>query len=444
VSRRLSQHERDLRLVAEDATDALVDGDRVFRPGTARSALAHREFRNLYFGAFTSNIGSWMQNAVLGAYAFELTRSATFVGIIAFANLGPLLLFSMIGGALADQVDRRKLLIIVTVEQMLFAFALAWLTTVPDPSRVLLVAIVLAIGAAQAIYAPSYSAALPALVGKEDLAGAIALNSTSMNGSRVIGPAIGGVLYHLVGVSWVFGLNGLTYIAVIVVLVRVTLPAVVRKADEPTGFRRVIGGITAARQNPIIRRVLLAMTLFSLFCLPFVVQMPVVAESNFGIEPDSTAYGLLYACLGAGAVAGSLSIGTLFAGISRRRIVRKGFFGFSVTLAALALVSADALAYGITFAVGFCYFATVTSLNTMLQEEVDEAVRGRVMALWIMSFGGVVPIGGLVAGPVIETWGVTVLMLIGAAVAMALSAWGYFFSRDPGPRRRRRQRLATT
>ena len=99
MNRRLSQHERDLQLVAEDATDALVDADREYRPGTARAALRHKDFRNLYFGAFTSNIGSWMQNAVLGAYAFELTRSATFVGIIAFANLGPLLLFSMSSGA---------------------------------------------------------------------------------------------------------------------------------------------------------------------------------------------------------------------------------------------------------------------------------------------------------------------------------------------------------
>lgn len=441
MNRRLSQHERDLQLVAEDATDALVDADREYRPGTARAALRHKDFRNLYFGAFTSNIGSWMQNAVLGAYAFELTRSATFVGIIAFANLGPLLLFSMIGGALADQFDRRKLLVVVTIEQMFFAFALAWLTTVPDPSRVVLVAFVLAIGTAQAIYAPAYSAALPAMVGKEDLAGAIALNSTSMNGSRVIGPAIGGILYHLVGVSWVFALNGLTYIAVLAVLARVHLPRVERKSDEPTGFRRVVGGITAARQNRTIKMVLVAMCFFSFFCLPFVVQMPVVAESNFGIEPDSTSYGLLYACLGAGAVAGSLSIGTLFVGLSKRRIVRKGFFGFAFFLAILAVLRAEPLAYPVVFAVGFCYFATVTSLNTMLQEEVEESVRGRVMALWIMSFGGVVPIGGLVAGPVIDTWGVTTLMLAGAFVALGLATWGYFFSTDPSPRRRRR--LAT-
>ncbi|MCB1003500.1 MAG: MFS transporter [Acidimicrobiales bacterium] len=437
MSRR-SNRDEDLALTVEDAEDAFVDADRTIRPGTARAALRHRDFRNLYAGAFTSNIGSWMQNAALGAYAFELTRSATFVGIIAFANLGPLLLFSMIGGALADQFDRRTLLIVVTIEQMIFAVALAWLTTDPDPSRLTLVLFVLAIGAAQAVYGPTYSATLPGMVGKEDLAGAISLNSVSMNGSRVIGPAIGGVLYHFVGVSWVFLLNAITYVAVLWVLARIRLPDAVRNPDEPQGLRRIIGGITAARRNRTIKLVLLAMTLFSFFCLPFVVQMPVVAESNFGIEPDSSAYGLLYACLGAGAVAGSLSIGTFLSGYSKRRIVRQGFFGFAVTLTALALLRAESLAYPTTFAVGFFYFATVTSLNTMLQEEVDEAVRGRVMALWIMSFGGVVPIGGLVAGPFIETWGVTALMLVGAVVALAISVWSYFFSSDPGPRRARR------
>lgn len=438
MSRWSNENDKDLALTVEDVEDAFVDADRTIRPGTARAALQHRDFRNLYAGAFASNIGSWMQNAALGAYAFELTGSATFVGIIAFANLGPLLLFSMIGGALADQFDRRKLLVVVTIEQMIFAVALAWLTTDPDPSRVLLVVFVLAIGAAQAVYGPAYSATLPGMVGKEDLAGAISLNSVSMNGSRVIGPAIGGILYHFVGVSWVFLINAVSYVAVLWVLARVTLPRAVRNPDEPQGIRRIIGGITAARQNRTIKLVLLAMTLFSFFCLPFVVQMPVVAESNFGIEPDSSAYGILYACLGAGAVAGSLSIGTVFAERSRRRIVRQGFFGFSVTLATLAVLRAEALAYPVTFAVGFFYFATVTSLNTMLQEEVDEAVRGRVMALWIMSFGGVVPIGGLVAGPFIEAWGVTSLMLVGAAVALAISVWSYFFSSDPGPRRARR------
>ena len=182
-AREQSRERPATRLTIEDAEDALVHADQSLVPGTARTALRHPDFRRLYFGAFGSNIGSWMQNAVLGAYAFELTGSATFVGLITFAQLGPLLLLALIGGALADQFDRRRLLIAVAVEQLGFSLVLAWLTTSDDPSRVALVGIVLAIGAGQAVHAPTYSAVLPGLVGQRDLAAAISLNSVQMNAS---------------------------------------------------------------------------------------------------------------------------------------------------------------------------------------------------------------------------------------------------------------------
>ena len=189
------------RLTPEDVEDALVDADRAFAPGTARAALAYPTFRRLYWGAFGSNVGSWMQNAVLGAYGLVLTGSAAFVGLIVFAQLGPLLLFSLVGGALADVLDRRWLLITVAIEQMVLSAVLAWMTTVEDPSRAGIVAIVFLIGVGQAIHAPTYSAALPALVDRADLPGAISLNSAQMNASRVVGPAIGGVLYAAIGVA---------------------------------------------------------------------------------------------------------------------------------------------------------------------------------------------------------------------------------------------------
>src|SRR5262245_6373629 len=192
------------RLSTEDVVDSIVDADRTIAPGTARAALAYPTFRRLYWGAFGSNVGSWMQNAVLGAYAFALTGSASFVGLIVFAQLGPLLLFGLIGGALADVVDRRWLLISVAIEQMLLSVVLAGLVTSDDPSRLALVGVVFLIGVGQAIHAPTYSAALPALVERPDLPGAISLNSAQMNASRVIGPAIGGVLYAATGAQWVF------------------------------------------------------------------------------------------------------------------------------------------------------------------------------------------------------------------------------------------------
>jgi predicted MFS family arabinose efflux permease len=297
---------------------------------------------------------------------------------------------------------------------------------------------VLAIGVGQAIHGPTYAAALPALVDREDLPGAISLNSAQMNASRVIGPAIGGVLYATVGVSWVFAVNTATYLIVIGVLFVIRLPAVDKDPDEPKGLRRLLGGIVVARQNRTIRRVLLTMATFSLVCLPFVTQMAVVAQRNLGIDGRSVAFGLFYACLGTGAVIGSLSIGTVFAAHSKRRLVRQGLGLFAVSVATLALIREPLLAYPVTIVVGTAYFGTVTSLSTVLQEQLDDRVRGRVLALWIMCFGGMVPIGGLIMGPVIEATSVTVVMLVGAGMAALLGLYAYLFTVEPSGRRARR------
>jgi MFS family permease len=413
------EDDRHHELTAEDAEDAFLDGDRQFEPGTARSALSHRSFRVFFSGAFASNIGTWMQNAVLGAYAYDVTGSPSFVGLLVFAQLGPLLIFSTIGGVLADEVDRRVLLIGVAVQQLVFSIALALTTGGDDPNRTLLFVLVLIIGIGQAIHAPAYSSLLPQLVPKDDLAGAVALNSTQMNASRVIGPAIGSAIYALIGVSWVFAINALTYVAVIVAVLMTVIPAVI-PSDGPKGWRRLVSGFGIARQDSVVARCLVTMTLFSFFCLPFVTQMPVLAHDNLGIDPDSVAYGALYACLGVGAVLGSLSIGTVFSKISKRRIACWGLIGFAAAVAVLALIRVPGLAYPATVVVGFAYFATVTSLATVLQQDLDDAVRGRVMALWIMSFGGTVPIGGLVFGPVVEATSITLVMLVGAFVALLL------------------------
>ena len=195
---------------AEEIEDALVDGDRTFAPGSARAALRHKVFRRVFAGAFLSNIGTWMQNVVLGALAYDLTESPTFVGVILFAQLGPLLLFSVVGGALADTVDRKRLLVSVALSQLVLSFVLAAVAAPERPNQVALVVVVFAIGVGQALFNPAYSAMLPQLVGHDDLPGAIALHSAQMNGSRVIGPVIGALLDSMVGASAVFAFNGLS------------------------------------------------------------------------------------------------------------------------------------------------------------------------------------------------------------------------------------------
>jgi MFS family permease len=414
----------------EDAEDALLDGDRTITAGTARAALRYPVFRTVYIGSLLSNIGSWMQNVVTAAFAYDLTRSATVVSIVSFSQLGALLLLSLVGGALADIFDRKWVLILVSIEQAFFSLVLAWLARGADPSIAGLVLVTAFIGIGQAIYAPTYSALLPILVQKQVLAGAVSLNSANMNLSRVIGPAIGSFAYATVGASWVFVGNALTYVFIIGALMMVKLPPVAaRSEDEAGGLKRMVEGFKVAANDRVIGRCLVTMATFSLLALPFVVQMPTLAAVNFGIEPKSGEYGLLYAAFGLGALIGALSIGTFLAGRSLETIVRLGLGGFALSLTTFALLRNPAPAYPMAVIVGFCYFATVTSLSTVLQERLDDSVRGRVMAIWVMAFGGAVAIGGLIAGPAIEWTSVTAVVLFGAAVAALLIL--YADLRDP-------------
>jgi MFS family permease len=417
----------------EDAVDALEDGDRTFRSGSARAALRHTVFRRVFIGAFLSNIGSWMQNVVLGALAYDLTGSPAFVGVLLFAQLGPLMLFSLVGGMLADAFDRRWLLIIVSVLQGLLSLVLAVVVSTDDPSRVALVGIVFLIGMGQAVFGPTYSALLPALVGKDDLAGAISLNSAQMNGSRVIGPIIGAAVFAEVGASWVFVINAASYLLVIWSLLSVRLPAPIPDTSGLRGMRRVLAGFAVARQDPVVARCLIVIFSFSLLSLPFIGQMPTVADRNLGIAAKSTEYGLLYACFGVGALLGALSIGTVLADRSLERVVRVGLVLFAIFLAIFSLLRTPAVAYPAILLVGLAYFAVITSLSTVLQQRLDDSNRGRVMALWIMGFGGTVPIGNLIAGPLIVATSVTSVVLAGAVVALGLAAYADLESDPASP-----------
>jgi len=414
----MSTHEPGI----EDATDAYVDGDRTITPGTAMSALRHRDFRVVWTGTFASNIGTWMQNVLLGAYGYTLTGSETYVAILFFAQLGPLLLLSNVGGVLADLIDRRRLLLACQTQQLVFSIVLALLVTASHPSEVLLVLCVLAIGIGNALGAPALNSILPTLVPRRDLPGAVALQSVQMNLSRVIGPAIGAAIYAAIGASPVFGINAATYLFAIVSIVAVRYPAL----PHPGGagvLARMGEGFRVVSRDPLMRRVLLTLVILSLFSLAFVGLMPVIAADNLGIAPRSIEYGAFYAIFGLGAAIGAISVGTLFAGVAKARLIRPALIAFSALLAAFGLARSPVLAFVLAPVLGYAYFVVITSLSTVLQEHVDDAVRGRVMALWIMGFGGTVPVGVLLAGPLAAATSITAVLLLGAGVALALAAY---------------------
>ena len=417
--RRARTHEPD----TEEATEAIIEGDLGFRRGTAQAALRNRDFRIFWGGTFASNIGTWMQNVLLGAFGYELTGSAVFVGILFFAQLGPLLFMSTVGGVLADVVDRRKLLIITQVEQLVLSIVLAVLAAGGDPSRVALVACVFAIGVGNSLSAPAIAAILPTLVPRADLPGAVSLQSVQMNLSRVIGPAIGAVIYSRTGAAPVFAINAGTYLfAVAGVILARYHPHAPGEVKE-RGLARLLSGFRLAARDPLIRRILTTLVLFSFFSLTFVGLMPAIAADNFGIRPRSIEYGLLYAAFGLGAATGAISVGTLLAGRSKAPIPRLGLVVFAVLLTFFALLRTDPPAYPLGFVLGFFYFLVITSLATVLQENVDDSSRGRIMALWIMGFGGIVPVGVLVGGFVANYTSVTLVLLIGAAAALLLAPY---------------------
>jgi len=410
----------------EQAEEAFLEGDVPYVPGSARAALAHRNFTIVWAGLTASNVGTWMQNFTLAAFGWELTHSAGYVGLLGFAQLGPILLLSTVGGVIADAFDRRRVIVLMQLGQLAGSLVLALLATVSHPSTVGIFFCVLAIGVFNALNAPAMIAVIPNLVPRRDLQGAISLQSMQMNASRVVGPALAGVIYPGLGPAAVFVVNALTYLFAVAGVVVADFPTRVSVVDDSSpesGLRRLVSGFRIAWADRLVRRILVTMTTFSFFSLSFIYLMPTLASENLGMNTRSLAYGLLFAGFALGAALGALSIGTVLVGRSKPVIVRVGLLLFGVLLSVFALARSPALAYPVVFAVGLCYFAVVTSLSTILQAHLSDAVRGRVMAIWMMAFGGTVPIGVLVGGQVAEATSITAVVLAGALVALLLSAY---------------------
>jgi MFS family permease len=392
------------------------------RPGTARAALSYRDFRLIWIGLFLSNIGTWMQNFTLPAYIEHRTESAALVGLLVFTQLGPLLLLSIPAGVLADRLPRRPFLIGMQLVQMAFSVALAGLVA-GDFALWTLFAVSLVIGIANALNTPAFQASVPLLVHRSDLAGAVSLNSVMINGSRVIGPALAALLAVLGATTpQLFLVNAVTYLFLVGALLLVTVPDV-RGNHPERGWRRLLSGINIARHRKVLARVLGTMAVFSVVCLPFVGLFPSVARRNFDMDVDGIGYKLLYTTWGIGACLGALAVGTVLASFDRRRIVVIGLLLFSGSLAAFALVRMPAPAFPIAFVLGFAYFLTATSLVTIFQENLADTERAVTMPLWFMAFGGSVPIGNLIFGPIMDAIGARWVLLLGAVIAVGLARW---------------------
>lgn len=392
------------------------------RAGTARAAFSYRNYRLVWTGMLLSNIGTWMQNLALPAYIDDRTGSAKIVSLLVFAQLGPLLLLAIPGGIIAGRYNLQRYLVAMQWVQLVFSLVLAAIVSVDGPIWALFLAQT-AIGVGNALNAPAFQASVPMLVDRRDLAGAISLNSTQLNGSRVVGPAIAALLAIWgISTSQIFVINAATYLFLIVSLFMVQIPDI-RSAPTETGWRRALSGVNIANSRRVLSRLLISMTAFSLFCLIYVGLFSSVARLNFGISAVGSTYRWLYAVWGLGALVGALATGTFLSHIHRPTIIRWGFVGFAIALAIFASISSVTWAFPVGFVLGLFYFMTANAMVTVFQQNLRDNERVTVMPLWFMSFGGTVTIGGLMAGPIIDAIGARWVLFFGALFALFLAWW---------------------
>jgi MFS family permease len=391
-------------------------------PGTARAALSYKGFRIIFIGLALSNIGTWMQNFTLPAYIDDRTGRPALVGLMVFMQLGPLLVLSIPGGVLADRVSKQKLQLTMQSASVVLTIAIAYFVAAETALWTIFIA-QLGIGVANALNAPAFQSSMPLLVHRQDLPGAISLNSAMINGTRVIGPVLAAILAVAgMSVSSIFLVNAATYLFFIAALLIVRMPDV-RSGNTAKGWRSLLTGVTIARHRQVLSRLLLGMFLFSLFSLVYIGLFPSVVRLNLDISPASTTYRWLYAIWGAGAFFGAISVGTFLSRVDRKVLIVRGFIGFGITLGVFSQLRGPELAFPVGFVLGFFYFMTATAITTTLQLNMKNTERATVMPLWFMVFGGTVPIGNLLFGVVIEWIGARAVLGFGAAFAIFLAWW---------------------
>ncbi len=376
-------------------------------------ALSHRNYRLFWGGAFLSNIGTWMQAVAQGYLVYDLTHSAFWLGLDSFVALSPGLVLTLLGGVFADLIDRRRLILYTQAVAGLTALGLAVCIStniihhadnVWDSRVWLILGFSFVTGCCMSLAGPSYQALTFDLVGREDVANAVALNSTQFQLSRVVGPAFAGIGFRVFGLAGCFYANGLSFIAVVVALSMVRFnghgqPAkggVHSVRDKRALWNDLLEGFRYVRNRPRVAA-LLSISAVNSFCgAPYLTFVPIFARDTFHL--GDTGYALMMSTAGAGAFAGALVLAYL--GDFKRKgwTVLGGALGFGVSLIAFSFAQHLIVSLVFLFAVGFSIVSSVGVVNTLLQQLVTDEMRGRVMSMFILSFIGTMPFGNLIAG----------------------------------------------
>jgi MFS family permease len=382
-------------------------------------ALRHRNYQLFIGGQLISLVGTWMQSVAEAWLVYRLTGSAALLGVSSFASQIPVLLLAPIGGTVADRADRHRIIITTQTLSMIMPLVLAALTLTHQVKVWHVFALTTCLGVVNAFDIPARQAFLVEMVGREDLLNAIALNSSMVNGARVVGPAVAGLLIAAVGEGWCFLLNGLSYLAVIAGLLMMKLPHRHRQPTETGALRDAIAGFHFVTRTAPVRALLLLVGVVSFAGMPYAVLMPVFAATI--LHGGARGLGLLMGASGLGALGGALTLASRSGVRGLGRWVATSASGFGIALILFSVSRTFWLSVVLLVPVGASMMGQMASSNTLIQAMVPDALRGRVMAVYSMMFMGMAPFGALFAGSLAEHLGAPRTVALGGLVCVAAS-----------------------
>ena len=395
----------------------------------ALAAFAYRDFRLLWFGAFTSTVGTWMQKVAQSWLILELTKSPFYLGLDDFLGQLPILLLTLIGGVIADRHDRRRLLLSSQYIQMATALTLATLVFFGQVVIWHILALSFIAGLAQAFGGPAYQSLVPTLVEKKDLPNAIALNSIQFNLARVFGPLLAGATLAAFGTALCFALNGVSFLVVIVALLALSIKHI-KPAERKPILHDLKGGLAYVRSQPAIVALTVLAFLTTFLGLPLLTFLPIFARDIF--HGDVGRYSVMMSFSGAGAVVGALVVAWLgrFKHMGLTLLLVQLAFGVLVTAFALSRILW--LSYLLLFLDGAALLIVFSMTASLVQLIVPDHLRGRVVSIYMVAFRGGMPLGSLWGGYAATLSSAPYVLAINGALVTLVAL--YFLVRNHGVR----------
>ena len=378
------------------------------------SALHYRDFRLVWMGAFTSTTGTWMATVAQGWVVLQMTQSAFLLGVDGFLSTGPMLVFSLFGGVVADRIDRRRIMLLSQYLQMSFAFILAALIWSGRIEVWHILVLSFLTGSAQSFSGPAYISLLPLLVRREDMPNAIAMNSMQFNLARVIGPVLAGLALAAFGAAICFALNGLSFLAVIVALLLIRPPRVERTGEEGGMMDEMRAGFRFVKERPKLMVLTFLAFTGTFLGMPIITLLPVVTTKIFDLGPKGFAW--MMATYGSGSVAGALLVAATAHRARKGKLAIDLQLAFACLLVAFAFSRNLALSHVVAFLAGACIVGVIALYSSLVQLTTSDAMRGRVMSIFMLAFRGGMPLGSLIAGYVAQRWSITVALAVNGTV----------------------------